>query len=185
MENEEDKKTLYLFLAKVKELKNCRLLQTKHLISYQLNIKGQIGRATTTTPDEELLRSFLLVFRNFYSPGEKINYFKVSDILERLITDTQIKEIIIKTQEVYQSTLDRSPVSLVENDIAISPEEILRRWMYGFYHHTDEIKRQKIEAWGFAVGITKMQFISTLYDLTKCIVWLGNIAKQYFEGKIK
>ncbi|MCL4339157.1 hypothetical protein M1271_05705 [Patescibacteria group bacterium] len=183
MDNE-DKKTIELFLTKIEELLSCSLLKSKHQISFKLNITGNTGLATTTTPDEEQLRSFLLVFRNFYSPREKINFPKISEILERYITNTQIKDNIRKTREVYQNTLDRSPMSLIENEIAVPPKEILRRWMYGFYHHTDEEKRQKIEAWGFAVGLTKTQFISTLFDLTRCIVWLGNVAKQYIEGKI-
>lgn len=180
----QDKRILELFIAKVEELRSCRLVQTSHQISFTLNVKGKEGKTTTTLPDEESLRSFLLVFRNFYSPSETISFRRVCDILSGLIQDRHIKENINKTRDVYEDTLRRSPLSLIENDQAVSPEEVLRRWMYGYYHHTDNSKRKEIEAWGFAVGLTKMQFISTIFDLSRCVVWLENVARRYVAGEI-
>ncbi len=165
--DDKDKRILELFIAKVEELRSCRLVQTGHKISFTLNIKGKEGKATTTLPDEESLRSFLLVFRNFYSPGESINFRSVCDILLRSIQDPKVKESIAKTRDIYEEVLNKSPLSFVENEQAVSPEEILRRWMYGYYHHTDDKKRKKIEAWDFAAGLTKTQFVTRVCLITK------------------
>lgn len=183
--NNKDKKILDLFIEKVDELLSCKLLKTKRKISFSLQFAEGQGKATTRLPDEESLRSFLLVFRNFYSPREKISFLKVCDILENAITDVKVVGSIRKTREIYQDVLDKSPLSLVEGNKSVTPHEIMRRWMYGFYHHTDNKKRAKIKAWGFAVGLTKMQFVSTVFNLSKCVIWLGNVARNFSEGKIK
>lgn len=185
MINQQDKRTLELFITKVNELVNCKLLQTTHKMKFSLNVVGNQGKATTTLPDEDSLRSFLLIFRNFYSPRERINFLKICDILIDSIQEVSVRDRIEKIREVYKQTLDRSPVHLVENDKSVSPNEIVRRWLYGFYHHTEDAKRKKIEAWGFAAGLTKTQFISTVFVLSKCVIWLGNMVKDFTDGKIK
>lgn len=182
---DQDKRTLELFITKVDELVGCKLLQSKHQISFSFNVVRKQGKATTTLPDEESLRSFLLVFRNFYSPRENINFFKVCDLLIASIQDVSIKTKLGEVRDLYQQILDKSPLSFVENGQGVSPNEIVKRWLYGFYHHTDDTKRKKIEAWGFVAGLTKTQFITTVFDLAKCIVWLDTRAKDFINGKIK
>lgn len=183
--NNKDKKKLDLFIKKVDELLNCKLSKTKSKVSFSLHFAEGKGEAVTKLPDEESLRSFLLVFRNFYSPREEINFFKVCDILENAIKDAKLVGNIKKTREIYQEILDKSPCVLVEGDKTVTPHEIIRRWMYGFYHHTNEKKRAKIKAWGFASGLTKTQFVLTVFGLSKCIVWLGNVARNFSKGKIR
>lgn len=185
MTNEQHVRTLELFIAKVEELLTCRLLHQKQTISFSLRMKDGSGTAITTTPDEDQLRAFLLVFRNFYAPNEKINFLKICDILEHTIKDVRLKRNIIRVREVYREILNRSPLTLVENSSTISPEILIRRWIYGYYHHTDELKRQEIEVWGFAKGLTKVEFISELLNLSKCIIWTGKVTKQYLKEKVK
>lgn len=182
---EGDKKTLSLFIEKAKELQSCDLLQSNHKISFSLNVSGNQGVAKTSLPREEQLRSFLLIFRNFYSPSERIQFSKVCRILIDNLENDDMKRKISEVQTVYDQTLTGSPLSLVENDAPVAPNEVLRRWLYGHYHHTDVEKREKIDAWGFAVGLTKMQFVSTVFDLAKCVVWLNRVASDYITGKIK
>lgn len=182
---DQNKRTLELFVTKVNELFGCKLLQSKHQISFSFNVVGKQGKAITTLPDEESLRSFLLVFRNFYSPRERIYFFKVCDILIASIQEVSMKDKVEDVHELYKQILDRSPLGFVENGRSVSPNEIVKRWLYGYYHHTDDTKRGKIEAWGFVAGLTKTQFVTTVFDLTKCVVWLGNIAKDFMSGKIK
>lgn len=182
---DEDKKTLSLFIEKVEELKGCDLLQSSHKLSFSVNVSGNQGVAKTSLPREEQLRSFLLIFRNFYSPRERIQFPKVCRILIDNLEDEDMKKKVGDIQTVYDQTLARSPVLLVEDDTPIAPSEVLRRWLYGYYHHTDAEKREKVEAWGFAAGLTKMQFVSTVIDLAKCVIWLSYKASDFVSGKIK
>lgn len=180
-----DKKFLNLFIEKVEELKGCDLLQASHKLSFSVNISGNQGTTTTSLPREEHLRSFLLVFRNFYSPNEEIQFPKVCRVLINNLEDEDIKRKVSEVETVYRQILARSPISFIENDTPLAPNEILRRWLYGYYHHTDREKREKVEKWGFVAGLTKMQFVSTVFDLARCVIWLSHVTSDYISGKVK
>jgi len=120
---DQNKRTLELFVTKVNELFGCKLLQSKHQISFSFNVVGKQGRAITTLPNEESLRSFLLIFRNFYSPKENINFFKVCNLLTASIQDISIKKRVGEVRDLYQQILDKSPLSFVENSQSVSPNE--------------------------------------------------------------
>lgn len=176
---DEDRKTLSLFIEKAGELKGCDLVQLSHKLSFSINVSGNHGVAKTCLPREEQLRSFLLIFRNFYSPRERIQFPKICRILIDNLENEDVKKKVGDVQVVYDQTLARSPLLLVDNDIPITPEEVLRWWLYGYYHHTDGEKREKVERWGFVAGLTKMQFVSTVFDLAKCVIWLDREVKNY------
>jgi len=182
---ESDKKILNLFIEKVEELKGCDLLQASHKLSFSINISGNQGAATTSLPSEEQLRSFLLVFRNFYSPNEEIHFPKVCRILINNLENEEGKRKVSEVETVYGQILAMSPVSFIEDDTPLTPNEILRRWFYGYYHHTDREKREKVEKWGFVAGLTKMQFVSTVFDLARCVIWLNHVTSDYVSGKVK
>lgn len=182
---EADKKTLNLFIEKAEELKGCDLLKAGHKLSFSIKASDNQGAATTSLPREEQLRSFLLVFRNFYSPGEEIHFPKVCRILINNLEDEDMKKKISNVNAIYDQTLAKSPVLLIENSNLLTPNDVVRRWLYGFYHHTDTEKRAKVDGWGFAAGLLKMEFISTVFNLARCVIWLSQITNDYVSGKIK
>jgi hypothetical protein len=182
---ETDKKILNLFVEKAEELKGCDLLKANHKLSFSIKVSGSQGVAKTSLPNEEQLRSFLLILRNFYSPREDIHFPKVCQILIDNLEDEDTKRRVSEVAAVYERILARSPISFVEENTPLTPNELLRRWLYGFYHHTDRKKRKNVEKWGFVAGLTKMQFVSTVFDLAKCVIWLSHVASGYVSGKVK
>jgi hypothetical protein len=182
----DQQRVLELFLIKVEELSNCSLVKSGQRVKFSIKFKKEEGGTIQTSlPDEDSLRSFLMVFRNFYAQKEITNFNKVCKLLIDSLEDNSIKELVKNTRAVYQEILKMSPINLVKNGKSYSPEEIVNFWLYGFYLHTEDEKRKEIENWNIGIGFTKTQFISTIFDLSNCIFWLGNVVKKFVDGKIK
>ena len=130
---------LDLFVSRVRELLSLRLVQSGQLDA-SLSIKGRVNQPMEihlATPDEELLRSFLLTFRQFVSKSEPIYLESVANILWKSTSGAGEHELLDTLRRSYRQALRYGPVGFTRNGANYSPFETLQQWINGHYFHNN------------------------------------------------
>ncbi len=98
---------LELFVARVEQLKQLRLVRRQQPIKYSFHwdIDPQLTKVESVEPDEEDLRSFLLLFRQFISRGEPVFIERAFNDCLRFLKDDALKTEVGKAQEAWKNTL--------------------------------------------------------------------------------
>jgi hypothetical protein len=139
------KERLELFHARVEELQRFRLLQKEFDISFKMEFSNLKGRgymaAESSEPDDEELRSFLTLFRQFMSDNEPIHLEGIYNILFQYITNDELKERLKEARQAWKESLRGYGTLIFEdgsgNRREMTPELATDIWINGFYFHSD------------------------------------------------
>lgn len=179
---------LNLFVSKSEELSKTGFLNN----DYKFGVSFMYNRADglnmqKNEPDEEHLRSFLLVFRQFISKKEPIYLERIYNICQTYITNETYKEYLQESRNFWKELHNNSDVGLIINDRTITPEFAADLWINGYYFHNDHKKRKYMDnLQAEAAALLRIIFISYTINATRQIHYVGNIVGRAFkEGTLK
>lgn len=187
-------KQLELFVRRVRELGDLRLVQEKMGYNFSLSFDQVVGlESTLSGPDEEALRSYLLTFRQFISPSEPVFINKIYNLcFEYLDSNNELRDYLLKSRQVWRSALDTGFMGLTFNEQQLSPKEVADLWINGFYFHNDNDKYERLSELlsSPAMPFVKANFYQLIITATRVIAYLGNFVDQalkqgYFDFKQK
>jgi hypothetical protein len=167
-----------LFRKRVIELSKLRLVQSEAQSKYQISWDAESGQLTyqAQEPDEEDLKSFLLLFRHFISSSEPIFINRVFNDCLRFLDDECLKGEVQKAKEAWRKELQSGTLGMQVNEANLTPEYVLNLWINGYYFHNDPEKTFELESLlKQPLPLVRMQFISCLPNLFQIIFYMGRV----------
>jgi hypothetical protein len=170
---------LQRFKKRVDELRNLRLVQSERHWNTTVSWDAKSGllRYQIDGPDEEELRSFLLLFRQFLLKREHIYIPRVFNDCLRFLDDGHLKEQVRKAKEAWEQAIHFGAFGVVVQDVNLTPEYVLDLWINGYYFHSCDDKKmaqlEKLLAYK-DLPLARMQFLNALPPLTQIVLYLGS-----------
>ncbi len=173
-------KQLDLFLTRARQLEQTRLIRSKPNSSWKMHF-SEDGTMTITTeePDEEDLRSYLMILRQFVLQKEPIHLGRIHNLLDRRITDDELRGYVTKARDGLKEAARGHGIHFQLNDETISPERVADLWINGEYFHNDPEKKQELDRLlPHPVLMMKHQFVTFVLDLQRVISYTGMIVNH-------
>lgn len=172
--NSSDK--LSLFNHKAEELKRTRLLKNGFNPSITIDYEKMKGvRFDVHEPDEDDLRSFLILFRQFFLKNEPIFLNSIYTICHQNFTSQKIKEDLIEAKKIWKKSLKSFGLVYIFNGQELTPEYITDLWINGYYFHNDQEKVALLKRLRLVQPIVRYYFFHHLVEGTKQVLYLSNI----------
>lgn len=181
----EERELLGKYLARFEELHSSAYVQDGRC-EFKLSWK-QGGPLTgeLVYPGEEAVRSFLSVLRHLYLQNEPTNFHRLLRLVLDKAATNEARELVKGYGRFVRDALKRSSISLNvgtgDQTIPVPPERILDDWLNGYYWHSDDDKRRRLDEWARWPPIHKYVFISTLNDLYRAYEALAIIVWSILE----
>jgi hypothetical protein len=173
---------LELFTQRVAELRDRRLVRngmnTRYTVSWT-----QVSRLLTQQtiePDEEDLRSFLLVFRQFISDREPVFISRAFNDCLRLLDSGDLREQLAQAQEAWRNAFrGMGALHVTIDGRNLTGEYVLDLWINGYYFHNDSNKTAELRRYIATqdLPLVRFQFLSALAALTDIILYLGAVVE--------
>jgi hypothetical protein len=176
---------LGLFVQRVEELSQRRLVRqgmnSEHTIKWDA-ISQQLTYQAIE-PDEEDLRSFLLIFRQFISDREPVFINEVFNDCIRFLNSSQLQEYLKKARKKWKNSFRHmGAFHIVVNERNLTGEYVLDLWINGYYFHNDIYKAAELRRLlTNQLPLVRMQFLTILTDLTRIILYVGNVIRYGFR----
>jgi len=181
---------LKLFLERVEELRHCKLLQDFNI---KMSVKwNEIDGLSFTSkyPNEEYLRSYLLIFRQFILNNEPVFIHKIYNLCQCYLIDEQFKTYLKKSREIWEKSKKNLGIQIEykakgifgKESEEITPELATDLFINGYYFHSDLKKRKILQSiMPLDEVLLRFQFLSFIQEGTKQVLYMGNIIKIGFE----
>jgi hypothetical protein len=136
---------LMRFLDRSFRLARCGIVWTQHDLKFGMSAKvGEPTTFTATLPPERDIAEFLHAMRPFVLKGEPTSFLHVRNILARRLTLASVREHLDQLRERYSGK--HIPFAVQFNDITLTSEEALAKWLNAFEYHQDSDKQEELEA---------------------------------------
>src|SRR5450432_4039795 len=128
-----------LFLKRQEELRGTRLGKGDFHVSLRFSASVDLPpQLTETFPDEDDLRSYLLVFRHFILEKEPVFLGRILNLCQKHLASEIHREAARNARAGFKKALTTSGMSLSYNSLTLSPEATLDLFLNGLYFHSDE-----------------------------------------------
>ena len=166
-----------LFLHWAGELQNTRLLRNIGEHSFSLKFEQAKGlQFKTNTPNEEDLRSFLMVFRRFIGNDEPVYFYKIYKICIEGINSDELRKGLTEARNSWQTGLKSDGFGFNYNGHEFTPEEITDLWINGYYFHNDSDKLRLLKTLQpLENALMRFKFITHLLDATRNILYVRHV----------
>jgi hypothetical protein len=166
-----------LFLTRARELERTRLIQSGYSPSWSFNFDRMQGlRFSSTEPDEEDLRSFLITFRQFVSERDPIFLNRVYNLCQQHLRSDELKRLLVTSRRALRTSQQHGGIQFVFNDKNITPEYVADLWINGWYFHNDYEKRRKLERlMPHEFIMVRQRFLAFIAGVTVQIFYVANI----------
>ena len=175
---------LELFERRASELGNLRFvqsgLQSKFNIAW--DVESGFLRYRSVEPDEEDLRSFILLFRHFISRSEPVFIDLLFNDCFRFLTDNELRKRVEQARDVWRREIKTGVMGIVVDGVDLTPEYVLDLWINGEYFHNDPDKASELRnLLAQPLPLARMQFLSALPVLTRIILYMGRVVAHGLE----
>lgn len=184
-----ERSQLELFLFRTDQLQNTRLIKSGFKPSFSMSYdRMTCVQFSSKTPDDDDLRSFLTILRQFISQEEPIYLFKIYNLCQQKLLNDNLKHNLVKAREIWQGELKRGGISLIFNGRPVTPERITDLWINGFYFHNDIDKINTLRRLlPHENMLVRHIFLNHLVEATRNILYVAfiiNVAfhEGYFKG---
>ena len=136
-------------------------------------------------PPSEEIEAFLLRLRRIHLQGESTNFFKICNILGKVLANSTLRALIGMQRDLFRGAF--VPVKIQKTDgTAVNWDAVLNTWLNAEEYHTNKAERERLKQYDaiFPFESTKVLLISLLSDK---VVAARNISKltQVVLGKIE
>jgi hypothetical protein len=142
----EELRDIRLFIRRAKEYQESKLLRDRGF-KIHMNVKYEKGSAlkfTTTLPEEDLLKSFLMSFRFFYLEKEPSNFLHILNILKRKSENDLVVQQLDKYKKQWNGAFEREQYSIKINGVLLTSKYMMDLWFNAHYFHSDSNKQEKL-----------------------------------------
>ena len=149
--------------------------------------ESQTITQVVSEPDEEDLRSFMLVFRQFVSECEPVFLPRAANDCRRFLTDLKPKSELAKAIDFWKTTVNKvGAFGLTIDRTPITGEYILDLWINGAYFHNDQHKAEELRrhlSSGF-LPLVRAHFLGVLADRTNVILYHGSVVNYGLRNSL-
>ncbi|OLS15568.1 MAG: hypothetical protein RBG13Loki_0796 [Promethearchaeota archaeon CR_4] len=139
--------------------------------------------ASLAYPDEEYLRSYILVLRMFIQRYDLSLRDVISEIYEKLPISGEIKSEFRQIREELNGYLEENAVGISTGE-KITKNYILRGFIYGHYAHLGISRFPQIKGWREDIEkflIYKSQFVQISFEIIKFLLKFRDLNKKIFD----
>ncbi len=176
---------LRLFLLRVDELNDLGLLRAW---KSELKISGEIGQPVkfeSFEPDEELLRSFLLAFRQFFLKSEPVYINRIYKLSMEHLRSDFLRERLQQSREAWKDAMRGGGLRLELNGDQVTPERAMHLWINGYYFHNDAEKRELINTYEpIGRALTRQQFLGLIADATGQLFFAARVIHEALNAGV-
>lgn len=132
-----------------------------------------------TELDEEDFRSFLLIFRQFILQGEPIFVDYILGVVYKYLKPEH-RSMQQNVSNVWkEAKKGNGKTFFYDGNEKLSPEEIIKLWLYGDFFHGEIDKTSRINAWkeGGLLIMYQKELLFAVHDMFNTIVWI----RRYIE----
>jgi ATP/ADP translocase len=185
---EDDEWTLLeAFVQYAEDLANTKLVQAGVPSSLNLHM-GEELRMTVSAqlPAWEDVIVFLHKFRPIGLQSESTYFYKICNLLSRVLTHPFFQGLIKEQRDIYKGKRLQEVYRVRVNDVLLNSEEVLSAWLNSYEYHRDKEKREFIEHLSevFPLEALKVIFLSLLAQKAQAILDLAMLV-QVVLGKQK
>jgi hypothetical protein len=175
---------LQLFLKRCSQL--LELEYVKQGVRWEIHLFGESEESSNSgKPEEEHLRSFLLLFRQFLSESEPVYIKRIFNDVIRCLVDNELKSIVIETRDLWNSSLRCGPFRMIFEEENITPENALDLWINGEYFHSDADKAAKLQKLGKGQGgLARIQLVTSLPELVQLVLYTRCVVEDSFKRNL-
>lgn len=172
---------LQLFLRRADELKQTNLAQGPVSIDLEVHFRQEGDSSISLSqPDEDLLRSFLLTFRQLISNDEPIHVNTIYNICQKHCTDPDLSDLFKASRGKWKEALSTTAFRLEINGQQLTPPTILDTWINGHYFHNDLAKQRLLDTLDpLGTAVAKQTFLLSVFTAAR---ELGNLATLVRRG---
>jgi hypothetical protein len=135
-----------------------------------------VQHSASGEPDEDSLRSCLLLLRPFISEHEPLHLNKIFNLCHRKLASQELKEKLIEAREDWKATLKGNGMSLQFNDQSVSPEHVVDLWINGWHFHNNEEKLRELRSLvNPAQVLVRHLFLRVLAGGAQVVLYVGNV----------
>ncbi len=160
---------LDLFLRTTEELTSLRVVTGGGLSNLETKVSWERGGPPTFTssePDGEDFRSFLLTFRKFIARDSPVFVDRVANHLIREARGDEPKEKLIGVRQQYRDQRRSGLFKLTVDGDVINSSEVLDWWLNGHVFHDDTRKSKALEDLGMAAPAARASMIDLVLVTT-------------------
>ena len=175
---------LRLFGERVKEMRELPYVKQGTPCKFHVGADSSAGTIEyeKQQPEEENLRSFLLLFRHFISKSEPVFIRRVFNDCYRCLTDEFLKTQLAKARDDWDRRMDSGPFTMSVRGEEFSPEYALDLWINGHYFHNDPDKAEALAELGMdSLDLAYLQLTTSLPGLTLIVAYIGMLVDDAFE----
>lgn len=127
-------------------------------------------------PDEDRVRSLVLLLRQFISDGVPIYIGKIYNVLHQRLKSEELKGYIANSRDAWKQACKALGVKLDFRGGQLTPEHIADLWFNGHYFHSDEDKTRELWRldpvhWIFARSV----FMAFLVEIARQVLYVANL----------
>jgi hypothetical protein len=176
-----NREQLELFVRRAEELLDLRLARNEGLQAF-FNINWAATGAQTMTisaPDEDDLRSYLLLFRQFVMNKEPIFINKIYHICFQAVTSDQVRDNLKDAREEWKRNLQGSGLRVTIDEKQMTPERVVDLMINGSYFHSSDLDLQRELA---ALDpqrrmLVRWVFLNYVIDASRQVLYLARVVK--------
>lgn len=175
---------LKLFLERASQLSDSDYV--KQGMSAEIKIIGDSNDSSSSNkPEEEQIRSFLLIFRHFISDSEPVFVYRILNDAYISLNDENYKKAFSEIRERLKHTMEHGPFGMTLDNEELTPVHALDLWINGYYFHSDKGKRSELEKFGMKPsGLAYMQLVLTIPVIVHYIFNAADIIRRAFDENV-
>ncbi len=179
-----DREKLELFVNKVNELQNTRLVKKGFNIEHRMHGKqGQPLEFELKQPEEADLKDFLMTFRHFISDSEDVFLSRIFNICHRRLTSDEMKQNLAQARQAFEKVkLHNNGVSFIINGNQLTSLQVTDVFLNGRYFHNDLEYQQQLDSMlPFEADILRFHFLNFVINASQIIQYVRNVVDHAFQ----
>lgn len=193
--SDEEWKLLWLFIEYEAEVSQTRLVQNGDWGKAKIEWNHQTGLSgEADLPPWDDVIVFIHRFRPVLLQNEKTNFYKVHNLLAKVLVDPNAREILRIQHQLYSGKSFQAQVKVLSNDVVLNSEKVLFDWLNAYENHREEQRKEFIDSLHkiLTLEVSKAFFLGLLRDkmiavsnLAKLIRVIKGIQPEGLRGKIQ
>jgi hypothetical protein len=137
---------------------------------------------TTTSPDDEAVRAFILTFRMFFRDGDGISFREMAEVYDDPAVPTRLRDEYSNARAALKDFLEGSPaLGFNVNGEQLTRNRILDVFLYGKHAHANPKLRTVYEVWAqipMMLALLDNEFAVCLAEFFNFIRFVVNLNRE-------
>jgi hypothetical protein len=182
---EERDRRLQLYNEQAEIMLNSRFAAAMFGQQTGVTISGSLTgpvEVTTTGPDDEAIRAFILTFRMFFRDGDGISFRQMAEVYDDPAVPTRLRDQYHNARAALKDFLDGSPaLGFNVNGELLKRDRILDVFLYGRHAHANPKLRAVYDVWAqipMMLALLENEFAVCLAEFFNFIRFVVNLNRE-------